>query len=59
MCFDGIPTHTISETISRDFLQQFSFFQHLDPTKSVSPPVYIQELFKLFFHMYEVINEIS
>ena len=38
---------------------EFSLFQHVDPTKSVSPPVYAKELFKLFLHMYNVLREIS
>ena len=41
------------------YYTEFSLFQHVDPTKSVSPPVYARELFKLFLHMYNVLREIS
>ncbi len=36
---------------------EFSLFQHLDPTRPVSPPVYARELFKLYMHMYRVLRE--
>ena len=36
---------------------EFSLFQHLDPTRPVSPPVYVRELFKLYMHMYRVLRE--
>ena len=38
---------------------EFSLFQHLDPTKPVSPPEYARELLKLFVHMYNVMRELS
>ena len=38
---------------------EFSLFQHVDPTRSVSPPVYVREVFKLFVHMYNVLRELS
>ena len=41
------------------FYTEFSLFQHVDPTKSVSPPIYARELFKLFLHMYNVMRELS
>ena len=41
------------------YYTEFSLFQHLDPTKPVSPPVYVKELFKLFLHMYNIIREMS
>ena len=36
---------------------EFSLFQHLDPTRPVSPPIYVRELFKLYMHMYRVLRE--
>lgn len=44
---------------SRVYHTEFSLFQHLDPTRPVSPPVYARELFKLFLHMYNVLRELS
>jgi dienelactone hydrolase len=41
------------------YYTEFSLFQHLDPTKPVSPPVYARELYKLFLHMYNVFRELS
>ena len=41
------------------YYTEFSLFQHVDPTKSVSPPVYARELFKLFLHMYNILGEAS
>ena len=38
---------------------EFSLFQHLDPTRPVSPPVYVKELWKLYLHMYNVLREFS
>ena len=43
----------------RVYHTEFSLFQHVDPTRSVSPPVYAKELFKLFLHMYNVLRELS
>ena len=36
---------------------EFSLFQHLDPTRPVSPPVFAREVFKLYMHMYRVLRE--
>ena len=41
------------------YYTEFSFFQHVDPTRSVSPPVYLREGFKLFLHMYNIMRELS
>lgn len=38
---------------------EFSLFQHLDPTKPVGPVEYVRELFKLYRHMYLVLDELS
>ena len=38
---------------------EFSLFQHVDPTRPVSPPVYARELFKLYLHMYNVLRELD
>ena len=38
------------------YYTEFSFFQHVDPTKSVNPLVFIQEAFKLFLHMYNILR---
>ena len=38
---------------------EFSLFQHVDPTRSVSLPVYAKELLKLYLHMYHVLKELS
>lgn len=38
---------------------EFSLFQHMDPNRPVSPPVYVKEVFKLFLHMYNVMVEMS
>ncbi len=35
---------------------EFSFFQHVDPTASVSLPRYVAEAYKLFLHMYNVMS---
>ena len=43
----------------RVYHTEFSLFQHLDPTRTVSPPVYAKELLKLFLHMYNVLKELS
>ncbi len=37
---------------------EFSLFDHLDPTRPVSPPVYAKELFKLYMHMYNVLRDL-
>ena len=38
---------------------EFSLFQHVDPTRPVSPPIYARELFKLYLHMYNVLREMD
>ena len=38
---------------------EFSLFQHVDPTASVSPPVYAREIFKLYLHMYNVLRQMD
>lgn len=38
---------------------EFSLFQHVDPTRPVSPPIYVRELFKLYLHMYNVLRELD
>ncbi len=38
---------------------EFSLFDHVDPTRSVSLPVYAREVLKLFLHMYNVLRELS
>ena len=38
---------------------EFSLFQHVDPTRPVSPPIYARELFKLYLHMYKVLRELD
>ena len=37
---------------------EFSLFDHLDPTRPVSLPVYAKELFKLYMHMYNVLRDL-
>jgi len=37
---------------------EFSLFQHLDPTKPVGPAEYVRELYKLYRHMYMVMDEL-
>ena len=44
---------------SDTYYTEFSLFQHLDPTRTVSPPVYAMELWKLYLHMYNVLRELS
>ena len=44
---------------SDTYYTEFSLFQHLDPTRPVSPPVYAKELWKLYLHMYNVLRELS
>ena len=38
---------------------EFSLFQHVDPTRPVSPPIYARELFKLYLHMYNILRELD
>ena len=44
---------------SNTYYTEFSLFQHLDPTRPVSPPIYVKELWKLYLHMYNVLRELS
>lgn len=41
------------------YYTEFSFFQHVDPTRPVSPPVFLREGFKLFLHMFNIMRELS
>ncbi len=41
------------------YYTEFSLFQHVDPTRPASPPVFAREAFKLFLHMYNVLRELS
>ncbi|MEE8442477.1 MAG: hypothetical protein V3S37_01900 [Dehalococcoidia bacterium] len=36
------------------YYTEFSIFQHMDPTRRVSPPTMVRELWKLLLHMYNV-----
>ncbi len=38
---------------------EFSFFQHVDPTRQVNPLTFTREAFKLYLHMYNVLREVS
>ena len=38
---------------------EFSLFQHVDPTRAVSPPIYVREIFKLYLHMYNILRELD
>ncbi|MFQ5860593.1 MAG: dienelactone hydrolase family protein [Dehalococcoidia bacterium] len=38
------------------YYTEFSFFQHMDPTRRVGLGTYIRESWKLFLHMYNVIS---
>ena len=39
------------------YYTEFSFFQHMDPTRQVSLPVFAREAFKLFLHMYHILRD--
>ena len=39
------------------YYTEFSFFKHVDPTRSASPPVFARESAKLFMHLYNVLRE--
>ena len=39
------------------YYTEFSFFQHVDPTRAASPPVFAREAFKLYLHLYNVLRE--
>ena len=41
------------------YYTEFSLFQHVDPTRPASPPVFAREAFKLFLHMYNILRELS
>ena len=43
----------------RVYHTELSLVQHVDPTRTVSPPVFAREVFKLFLHMYNVLRELS
>ena len=50
------------EALGKDssvYYTEFAFFQHVDPTRPVSPPVYVREGFKLFLHMYNFMRAMS
>ena len=38
---------------------EFSLFQHVDPTRPVSPPIFAREVFKLYLHMYNILRELD
>ena len=40
------------------YYTEFSLFRHLDPTRTVSPPVFVKEVFKLYMHMYNVLRDL-
>jgi acetyl esterase/lipase len=35
---------------------EFAFFEHMDPIRAVNPLTWTRDLFKLFFHLYQVIR---
>jgi dienelactone hydrolase len=37
---------------------EFSFFQHVDPTRPVGLPTFVREASKLYLHMYQVLREL-
>ena len=39
------------------YYTEFSFFRHVDPTRSASPAVFAREAFKLYLHLYNVLRE--
>ena len=41
------------------YYTEFSFFQHVDPTRGVSPLTYARELGKLFLHLYSIMRAAS
>ena len=50
------------EALGKDssvYYTEFAFFQHVDPTRPVSPPVYVREGLKLFLHMYNFMRAMS
>jgi dienelactone hydrolase len=52
----------LADAVGKDrgvYFTEFSFFEHLDPTQSVSPTEFASESFKLFLHMYNVMREFS
>lgn len=40
------------------YYTEFSMFNHMDPTDKLTPLQYIQEGFKLYLHLYQVIKEL-
>jgi hypothetical protein len=48
----------MAEAVGSEYYTEFSFFQHMDPTRTVSPLVYIREGFKLYMHMYNIMREL-
>ena len=41
------------------YYTEFSFFKHVDPTRSVAPLLYVREAFKLFRHMYQIMRQVG
>ncbi|MBI4538724.1 MAG: hypothetical protein HY704_04335 [Gemmatimonadetes bacterium] len=41
------------------YYTEFSFFQHVDPTRRVNPFVFVKESIKLFLHVYNIMREVS
>ncbi len=39
------------------YYTEFSFFQHVDPTRPANPAVFARESFKLYLHLYNVLRE--
>ncbi|MBI4299487.1 MAG: dienelactone hydrolase family protein [Chloroflexi bacterium] len=39
------------------YYTEFSFFQHVDPTRRVSPVVFVREASKLFLHLYRILRD--
>ena len=46
-------------TNNEAYYTEFSLFDHVDPTRTVSLPIYLKELWKLYLHMYNVLRELS
>ncbi len=40
----------------RVYYTEFSFFQHVDPTRPVNPLTFVRESFKLFLYMYQIMR---
>ncbi|MBI2936174.1 MAG: hypothetical protein HYY31_05155 [Chloroflexi bacterium] len=41
------------------YYTEFSFFQHLDPTRRVKPWAYVKEVVKLYLHMFQVLRLVA